>query len=111
MARGVSVARFEVYQVDPEPARRSEIRRSRPCLIISPDEMSRHLRTVIMAPMTTQGRAYLSRVVVKFRGTQGQVVLDRIRTVDKMRLVRHLGTLDRVSARCVLEVLAEMFAP
>jgi mRNA interferase MazF len=111
VARGVGVARFEVYQVDPEPTRGSEIRKSRPCLIISPDEMNRHLRTVIVAPMTTQGRAYPSRVAVNFRGTQGQVVLDQIRTVGKMRLVRRLGTLDQVSARRVLDVLAEMFAP
>ena len=73
--------------------------------------MNRHLRTVIVAPMTTQGRAYPSRVAVNFRGTQGQVVLDQIRTVGKMRLVRRLGTLDQVSARRVLDVLAEMFAP
>jgi mRNA interferase MazF len=111
VARGVGVARFEVYQVDLEPTRGSEIRKSRPCLIISPDEMNRHLRTVIVAPMTTQGRAYPSRVAVNFRGTQGQVVLDQIRTVGKMRLVRRLGTLDQVSARRVLDVLAEMFAP
>jgi mRNA interferase MazF len=111
VARGLTVARFEVHQVNLEPTRESEIRKSRPCLIISPDEMNRHLRTVIVAPMTSQGRPYPTRVAVKFRGTDGHVVLDQIRTVDKVRLIRHLGTLDQLAAQRVLEVLAEMFAP
>ena len=73
--------------------------------------MNRHLRTVIIAPMTTQGGPYPARVPVTFRGTGGQVALDQIRTVDEVRLVRRLGTLDQLAAQRVLEVLAEMFAP
>jgi mRNA interferase MazF len=105
------VARFEVYLVRLDPTQGSEIRKTRPCLVISPDEMNRHLRTVIVAPMTTQGRAYPSRVAVTFGGTSGQVVLDQIRTVDRSRLVRRLGVLDEPTAQRVLEVLAALFAP
>ncbi len=105
------VARFEVYLVRLDPTLGSEIRKTRPCLVISPDEMNRHLRTVIVAPMTTQGRACPSRVAVTFGGTPGQVVLDQIRTVDQTRLVRRLGVLDELAARLVLEVLAALFAP
>jgi len=72
--------------------------------------MNRHLRTVIVAPMTSQGNSYPTRLAVNFRGSAGQVVLDQIRTVDKLRLVRRLGVLDQVAARRVLDVLAEMFA-
>ena len=111
MAGRVGVARFEVHQVDLDPTRRSEIRKSRPCLVVSPDEMNRHLRTIIVAPLTIHGRSYPTRVPVKFHGTDGQVVLDQIRTVDKVRLIRRLGALDHVTARRVLDVLAEMFAP
>jgi mRNA interferase MazF len=113
VARPVSQAvfRFEVYLVRLDPTQGSEIRKTRPCLVISPDEMNRHLRTVIIAPMTTQGRAYPSRVNVAFGGTSGQVVLDQIRTIDKTRLVRRLGSLDEPAAQHVIEVLAALFAP
>ena len=111
MARRLTAARFEVHQVDLDPTRGSESHRSRPCLVVSPDEMNRHLRTVIVAPMTSQGRSYPTRVAVRLRGTAGQVVLDQLRTVDKKRLVRRLGVLDQVTARRVLDVLAEIFAP
>jgi mRNA interferase MazF len=77
-----AVSRFEVYLVRLDPTHGSEVRKTRPCLVISPDEMNRHLRTVIVAPMTTQGRAYPSRVSVRFSGSSGQVVLDQIRTID-----------------------------
>jgi mRNA interferase MazF len=93
------VARFEVYLVRLDPTLGSEIRKTRPCVVISPDEMNRHLRTLIVAPMTTQGRAYPSRVAVTFGGNAGQVVLDQIRTVDRTRLVRRLGVLDEPSAQ------------
>ncbi|MCA1648433.1 MAG: type II toxin-antitoxin system PemK/MazF family toxin [Chloroflexi bacterium] len=104
-------ARFEVHLVQLDPTRGSEIQKTRPCLVISPDEMNRHLRTVIVAPMTTHGRTYPSRVPVTFLGSDGHVVLDQIRTVDKLRLARHLGVLDELTAQRVLEVLGEMFAP
>jgi mRNA interferase MazF len=100
-----------VYLVRLDPTHGSEIRKTRPCVVVSPDEMNRHLRTVIVAPMTTQGRPYPSRVAVTFGGTGGQVVLDQLRTVDKTRLVRRLGVLDEHAAQQVLEVLAALFAP
>ena len=108
---GQSVARFEVYGVRLDPTHGSEIRKTRPCVVISPDEMNRHLRTVIVAPMTSQGRPYPSRVPVMFAATAGHIVLDQIRTVDRSRLVRRLGSLDEATARRVLDVLAALFAP
>jgi mRNA interferase MazF len=108
---GVVVSRFEVYLVRLDPTEGHEIQKTRPCLVISPDEMNRHIGTVMMAPMTTRGRSYPSRVTVRFEGKQGQIVLDQIRTVDKSRLVRRLGRIDEATADSVLVVLAEMFAP
>jgi mRNA interferase MazF len=108
---GQPVARFEVYLVRLDPTQGSEIRKTRPCLVISPNEMNRYLRTVIVAPMTTQGRTYPSRVAVTFAGAAGQVVLDQIRTIDKTRLVRRLGALHEAATQQVLEVLAALFAP
>lgn len=105
------VARFEVHLVRLDPTEGREIRKTRPCLVISPDEMNRHIGTVIVAPMTTAGRAYPTRVPVKFHRKQGQVVLDQIRTVDKNRLVKRLGRIDDPTAQKVLAVLSEMFAP
>ena len=83
--------RFDVYLVTLDPTLGSEIRKTRPCLIVSPDEMNRHIATVIIAPMTTRGRDYPTRVPCRFQGKQGQVVLDQLRTVDKVRLVKRLG--------------------
>jgi mRNA interferase MazF len=105
------VKRFEVYLINLDPTIGSEIRKTRPCLIISPDEMNRFIRTVIVAPMATKGTAYPTRVSCKFRRKRGQVVLDQLRTVDKARLVRKLGKLDEQAQAEVLSVLAEMFAP
>jgi mRNA interferase MazF len=102
--------RFDVYQVELDPTRGSEIRKSRPCVIISPDEMNRHIRTVMVAPMASRQKGYPSRVRVRFQNKIGQVVLDQIRTVDKSRLVRKMGALTDPGAAQVLQVLAEMFA-
>lgn len=107
----MAVSRFDVWLVNLDPTLGAEIRKTRPCLVISPDEMNRYVRTVIVAPMTTAGRPYPTRVSCRFRRREGQVVLDQIRTVDRARLVRKLGTLDRRTRRRVLEVLAEIFAP
>src|SRR3970040_487028 len=85
------VKRFDVYLINLDPAIGSEIQKTRPCLVISPDEMNRFIRTVIVAPMSTKGAAYPTRVPCKFQGKQGQVVLDQVRTVDKTRLIRRLG--------------------
>lgn len=94
-----------------DPTIGSEIRKTRPCLVISPDEMNRHIRTVIVAPMTTRGRPYPTRVQCTFEGKEGQVVLDQIRTVDKERLVRKLGRIDESAQSEVLATLGELFAP
>ena len=102
--------RFEVYLVNLDPTVGREIKKTRPCLVISPDEMNLHIATVIVAPMTSQGRNYPTRVSCKFQGTDGQIVLDQIRTVDKVRLVKKLGTISAATQKEVLAVLAEMFA-
>ena len=102
--------RFDVFLISLDPTRGSEIRKTRPCLIISPDEMNDHIRTVIVAPMTTKERPYPSRVPCTFQGKRGQVVLDQIRTVDKTRLVRRLGTIPASVQTKVLDALQEMFA-
>lgn len=105
------VKRFDVYLINLDPTLGVEIKKTRPCLVISPDEMNRHINTVIIAPMTTKGRAYPSRVDCKFQGKQGQVVLDQIRTVDKVRLVKKLGRVDAKTQSEVLAILNEMFSP
>ncbi len=104
------VRRFDVYLVALDPTVGSEIKKTRPCLVISPDEMNAHIATVIIAPMTTKGRSYPTRVVCRFQGKSGQIVLDQIRTVDRVRLVKYLGRIGTASRREVLAVLAEMFA-
>lgn len=104
------VKRFDVYLVNLDPTVGSEIKKTRPCLVISPDEMNRWIGTVIVAPMTTKGRPYPTRVPCEFQGKEGQVVLDQIRTVDKSRLVRRLGRIGKSTQREVLMTLAEMFA-
>jgi mRNA interferase MazF len=104
------VRRFDVFLVNLDPTIGSEIQKTRPCLVISPDEMNRWIRTVIVAPMTTKGRNYPTRINCHFQGKDGQIVLDQIRTVDKVRLVQKLGVLDAETQREVLATLAEMFA-
>ncbi len=104
------INRFDVYIVVLDPTVGSEIQKTRPCLIISPDEMNRHIATVIVAPMTTKGRSYPTRVACTFQGKEGQVVLDQIRTVDKSRLTRKLGQVYDETQREVLSVLDEMFS-
>jgi mRNA interferase MazF len=96
--------------VNLDPTLGSEIRKSRPCLVISPDEMNRNIQTVIIAPMTTKGRNYPTRVAIRFSGKTGQVVLDQIQTADKIRLIKHLGRLNPKECDVVLDVLQEMFA-
>jgi mRNA interferase MazF len=105
------VSRFDVYLIRLDPTQGREIRKTRPCLIISPDEMNQHIDTVIIAPMTTKGRPYPTRAPVRFKGKSGQVVLDQIRTVDKSRLVKRVGKIDELTRRQVLTLLAELFAP
>lgn len=104
------VKRFDVFLVNLDPTIGSEIQKTRPCVIISPDEMNRHIATVIVAPMTTKGQIYPTRIACQFQGKDGQIVLDQIRTVDKVRLVKLLGQICHHEQRAVLDILAEMFA-
>jgi mRNA interferase MazF len=104
------VSRFDVFLVRLDPAEGHEIQKTRPCLIVSPDEMNRHIGAVIIAPMTTRGTPYPTRVPVTFQGKAGQIVFDQIRTVDKRRLLKCLGRVSDATARKVLSVLGEMFA-
>ena len=104
------VRRYDIYLVNLDPTQGSEIQKMRPCVVISPDEMNRYIRTVIIAPMTSTQRDYPSRVNITFQRKKGQVVLDRIRTVDKARLVKRLGVLPDARAREVVDVLREIFA-
>jgi len=107
----MAVNRFEVYLVNLDPTVGGEIRKTRPCLVVSPDEMNHHVRTAIIAPLTTKGRSYPTRVACRFKGKIGQVVLDQIRAVDQSRLIKKLGRLDGKTGAAVLDVLSEMFAP
>lgn len=102
--------RFEVYLVSLDPTKGREIKKTRFCLIVSPNEMNEHIATVIVAPMTTRGRPYPTRVACTFQGKEGQIVLDQIRTVDKVRLVKRLGQISTATQKEVLALLAEMFA-
>jgi len=105
------VKRFEVYLVNLDPTQGKGIKKPRPCLVISPDEMNRYIATVIVAPMTSKGRDYPTRIACEFQNKHGQIVLDQMRTVDKSRLVHKLGEIDQETQREVLAVLSEMFAP
>lgn len=105
------VARGEVFLVALNPTRGGEIRKARPCVVVSPDELNAHLRTFIVAPLTTGSYSYPFRVSCKFGGKPGHVVLDQIRTVDRERLVKRLGALSPAVLAQALSVLREMFAP
>jgi mRNA interferase MazF len=105
------INRFEVHLVALDPTIGREIRKTRPCLVVSPDDMNHAIRTVIVAPMTTRGRPYPTRVPCRFKGKNGQVVLDQVRSVDQSRLVKKLGRIDSPTATAVLDVLREMFEP
>ena len=105
------VRRGDVFLVDLNPTRGGEIRKTRPCVVVSPDELNRFLRAHIVAPLTTGGHPYPFRVSCRFRGKSGFVVLDQIRAVDHERLLRRLGHLAPVPLGRALGVLQEMFAP
>ena len=103
--------RGHVYLVELDPTRGSEIRKTRPCVVVSPDELNAHLRTATVAPMTSAGHPYPFRVPCRFANKTGHVVTDQLRTVDQERLMRHLGKLPPQTFERVLAVLQEMFAP
>jgi mRNA interferase MazF len=104
------VNRFDVYLINLDPTVGSEIQKTRPCLIISPDEMNKYIRTVIVAPLTTASKDYPTRVSCKFKKKKGQIVLDRIRTIDKIRLIKKLGSIDSQTQLEVISVLQRLFA-
>ena len=110
MKAPAKVNRFAVYLVNLDPTIGSEIKKQRPCVVISPDEMNHNIATVIIAPMTSQNRAYPTRIACLFQSKKGQIVLDQIRTVDKARLVQRLGKLKPNEQKLVLAALSEMFA-
>ena len=107
---GLVARRFDVFLVNLDPTVGSEIQKTRPCVVVSPDEMNRYIATVIIAPMTTKGKEYPTRVFCQFQGKDGQIVLDQIRTIDKNRLVKKLGQISQDEQRVVFDILAEMFA-
>ena len=109
VGRGL-ITRGDVHLVRLDPALGSEIRKTRPCLVISPDELNQYLRTVMVAPMTTGGQAYPWRIPCRFQNRSGFVALDQLRTVDGERLVKRLGRLSSGTTTAVLETLQEMFA-
>ncbi len=104
------VNRFDVYLINLDSTAGSEIKKIRPCLIISPDEMNRHIRTVIVASMTSAGKEYPTRISCTFKKKKGQIVIDQIRTIDKSRLIKRLGTIDPNTQLEVIEVLQRLFA-
>jgi len=105
------VRRGDVFLVELDPTRGSEIQKTRPCVVVSPDELNATLRTAIVAPLTTGGKPYPFRVPCRFMNKSGQVVTDQLRTVDRERLARRLGRLSPATLAQILTVLEEMFAP
>jgi mRNA interferase MazF len=105
------VRRGDVFMVDLRPARGGRIRKQRPCVVVSPDELNLDLGTLIIAPLTTGGHPYPFRVACRFQGKSGNIVLDQVRVVDRTRLVRRLGRLSPATLEKALQILREMFAP
>ncbi len=106
----MEINRFEVFLVNLDPTLGHEIKKTRPCLIISPNEMNHNISTVIVAPMTSKGKNYPTRITCSFKGKNGQIVLDQIRTVDRKRLVKKLGVISKNAQTKTINLLQEMFA-
>jgi len=106
----VNAARFDILLVSLDPSQGSEIKITRPCLVISPNEMNKYIKTLIIAPMTSTVKDYPTRVPLVFEGKKGNIVLDQIRTIDKSRIVKKLGVLNEKTASLVLEILQKMFS-
>jgi len=111
MVKTEDVRRGDVFLVSLDPARGGEIQKTRPCVVVSPDELNSYLRTFIVAPLTTGGHPYPFRVSCRFEGRSGYVVIDQIRTVDREHLVRRLGKLSPSTLGRILAILQEMFTP
>jgi mRNA interferase MazF len=106
----MEIKRFDIFLVTLDPTLEKEIQNTSPCIVISPDEMNGYIATVLIAPMTTKGHPYPSRVSCEFEGKAGRIVLDQIRAVDKVQLVKKLGHLNKAYQETILAVLTEMFA-
>ena len=106
----VNTSRFDIFLVCLDPSQGCEIKKIRPCVVISPDEMNKYLKTLIVAPMTTKAKNYPTRVFLTFEGKEGNIVLDQIRTINKCRIIKKLGTLDAETSSLVLETLGKMFS-
>ena len=104
------ISRFEVYYVNLGPPIGSEIKKKQPCVIISPDEINRNISTIIIAPLSSKLRNYPTRVPCRVEEKQGQIVLDQIRTIDKLRLIKKIDTLNKITQKKLLKVLTEMFS-
>jgi mRNA interferase MazF len=105
---GMAISQYDIFLINLDPTVGHEIKKTRPCVVVSPDEMNKHIKTVIIAPMTTKGKNYPTRIKVEFRKKNGWIVLDQIRTVDKKRLVKRLGNLERKTTIKVKETFREM---
>lgn len=109
LVKGRPPKRGEIHLVGLDPTRWREMKKTRPCVVVSPDELNTHLQTVIVAPLTSAGKPYPFRVACEFERTPGTIVLDQIRTVDRARLLRRIGALPAPTLARVLHVLREMF--
>lgn len=105
---GMVINQYEVYLVDLDPTQGHEIQKTRPCLVLSPNEMNHNISTIIVAPMTTKSHPYPTRIEVHFDNKDGWIVLDQIITIDKIRLVRKMGEIDKKTILKVKEVIREM---
>ncbi len=103
------VRQYQVVVVNLDPTQGSEIRKTRPCVIISPDEMNKHLKTVVIAPITSASKQYPTRIEVKVMGKRGWVVIDQVRTIDKSRIIKQGKSLSKAEIQAVKEVLRETF--
>ena len=105
----MEIRQYQIILVNLDPTVGSEIKKTRPCVVISPDEMNRHLRTVVIAPLTTSSKSYPTRIEIKHDNKIGWIVLDQIRTVGKQHIVRELGKLSKPEVKEVKAVLKEIF--
>ncbi len=107
---GIVINRFEVYLVNLNPTIGHKIKKTRPCVIISPNEINHNISTVIVAPMTSKGNQYPTRISSTFHGKPGQIVIDQIRTIDKLRLIKRIGIISPITQKKILQVLKNLFA-
>ncbi|WP_341790641.1 type II toxin-antitoxin system PemK/MazF family toxin [Rickettsia endosymbiont of Polydrusus tereticollis] len=105
----VNVSRFDILLISLDPSQGAEIKKTRPCLVISPNEMNKYINTLIVAPMTSKIKNYPTRIPVTFDGKKGSIVLDQIRTIDKSRIIKKLGVLDDKTTTLVFKTLEKIF--